>query len=444
MFKGFLKQATAVLIDLGIMVDSTDGNTEETALTIIYTYVYLSKNGATYAVPNDVNSCTGGAGGIYYKALNETDTGTLGRLGVLTHPSGALVVEDYYMVLAANIYDALMGTDVLETDVVYIAGATVAVASAQLGVNIVNWKGAVAAAMTGDAYALLGSPAGASIAADIASIPTASEIQTELEENGASVLDTLQDRLTASRALYLDELDFTLQENIDSIPTAAEIKTAIEAAGSHLALIKAVTDVESGVKAAVNALNDIAAADVWSVVTRTLTSGEAPSVSEIRTEIDSNSTQLAAIKAKTDNIPASPAAVGSEMALANDAITSAKFDESTAFPVKSADSGATQIARVGADGDTLETLSDQIDGVGASAGSGAITWTYTLTRSDNGNPIAGAAVWATTDEAGTNVVASGVTDVNGVVTFYLDAGTYYIWRQLAGYDFTNPDTEVVS
>lgn len=44
-----------------------------------------------------------------------------------------------------------------------------------------------------------------------------------------------------------------------------------------------------------------------------------------------------------------------------DLITASVFDESTAFPVKSADTGITQIARVGADGDTLETLSDQID-----------------------------------------------------------------------------------
>ena len=49
--------------------------------------------------------------------------------------------------------------------------------------------------------------------------------------------------------------------------------------------------------------------------------------------------------------------------LADDAITAGKYDESTAFPVKSADTGATQIARVGADGDTLEDLSDQIDGL---------------------------------------------------------------------------------
>jgi len=51
--------------------------------------------------------------------------------------------------------------------------------------------------------------------------------------------------------------------------------------------------------------------------------------------------------------------------LADDAITSAKFDESTAYPVKSADTGATAIARVGADSDTLETLSDEIAAVKA-------------------------------------------------------------------------------
>lgn len=53
--------------------------------------------------------------------------------------------------------------------------------------------------------------------------------------------------------------------------------------------------------------------------------------------------------------------------LADDAITASKFDESTAFPVKSADTGATAIARVGADSDTLETLSDQLDGAALEA-----------------------------------------------------------------------------
>jgi hypothetical protein len=67
------------------------------------------------------------------------------------------------------------------------------------------------------------------------------------------------------------------------------------------------------------------------------------------------------ISAYIDAAISSRAVAGDLMGLANDAITSAKFDESTAYPVKSADSGVTQIARVGADSDTLETLSDQLD-----------------------------------------------------------------------------------
>jgi len=47
--------------------------------------------------------------------------------------------------------------------------------------------------------------------------------------------------------------------------------------------------------------------------------------------------------------------------LANGAITSAVFDSATAYPLTSADAGATAVARTGADGDTLEDLSDEID-----------------------------------------------------------------------------------
>lgn len=56
-----------------------------------------------------------------------------------------------------------------------------------------------------------------------------------------------------------------------------------------------------------------------------------------------------------------PAGAGAQMALVDDAITSDKFDESTAFPLKADDSGSTYLARTGGDSDTLETLSDQVD-----------------------------------------------------------------------------------
>ncbi len=78
------------------------------------------------------------------------------------------------------------------------------------------------------------------------------------------------------------------------------------------------------------------------------------------------------------------------------------------------------------------------------AGSGGITFTYTLTSSEGGAPIPDASVWATNDAAGNNVLASGVTNTDGEVVFFLDAGTIYVWRQKAGWNFVNPDTETVA
>lgn len=80
----------------------------------------------------------------------------------------------------------------------------------------------------------------------------------------------------------------------------------------------------------------------------------------------------------------------------------------------------------------------------ATLGLGACTWVYTLTDSVTALPIEGAEVWVTTDVAGLNVVAHGYTNASGIVTFYLDAGTNYFWRQHGNYTFTNPDTEIVS
>lgn len=40
--------------------------------------------------------------------------------------------------------------------------------------------------------------------------------------------------------------------------------------------------------------------------------------------------------------------------------------------------------------------------------------------------------------------ASGTTDANGLVSFNLDPGTYYIWRSHSAYTFTDPDTETVT
>lgn len=79
-----------------------------------------------------------------------------------------------------------------------------------------------------------------------------------------------------------------------------------------------------------------------------------------------------------------------------------------------------------------------------SPGAGAIEFTYTLTSSIDSNPIVEASVWVTSDLQGTTILASGTTDINGEVVFYLDSGTIYVWRAKSGWNFDNPDTEVVS
>jgi len=78
-----------------------------------------------------------------------------------------------------------------------------------------------------------------------------------------------------------------------------------------------------------------------------------------------------------------------------------------------------------------------------------IEFTYTVTDG-GGLPIDGVYVEISTDIAGANVIWCGYTDAFGVardVNGYLprlDPGTYYFWRQLAGYIFVDPDPEVVS
>ena len=81
---------------------------------------------------------------------------------------------------------------------------------------------------------------------------------------------------------------------------------------------------------------------------------------------------------------------------------------------------------------------------------GAKEFTYTV-KDGASNPIAGVTVWISTDEAGSQIVWSGISDANGVPRDdggnkpWLDVGTVYVWKQKAGYiDDDWPDTEVVS
>ena len=118
----YLKQSTAVTLKIGPFVDDTDGKTAETGLTIAQADVRLSKNGANIIQKNEASSCTHDELGVYGCPIDATDTGTLGRLQLWVHESGALPVWHEFMVLPANVFDSLFSTDKLEVDLLQIGG----------------------------------------------------------------------------------------------------------------------------------------------------------------------------------------------------------------------------------------------------------------------------------------------------------------------------------
>ena len=108
----WLRQSTASQeMLLGPFLDSTDGNTPETELTIANTDIKLWKEGATTEANKNSGGATHIAGGRYYAVLDATDTDTLGKLEVNCHPTGALAVRREFMVVPAIIYDnMILGT----------------------------------------------------------------------------------------------------------------------------------------------------------------------------------------------------------------------------------------------------------------------------------------------------------------------------------------------
>lgn len=124
-----LKQSTSATVVIGPFVDDADGKTAETTLTLSQADIRLSKNGGAFAQKGDTNSATHMENGMYSCALNTTDTGTAGVLSVLINESGALMVRQDYMVLAADAYDALVS----DSGNGILADAATSVTSASLG-----------------------------------------------------------------------------------------------------------------------------------------------------------------------------------------------------------------------------------------------------------------------------------------------------------------------
>lgn len=111
----WLKQSTAAEIKVGPFVDSVDGVTAETGLTITQSEVLLAKGAGDFAQKNESTSLVHESNGWYRCLLDTTDTNTTGPMVLQIAESGALPVWNEFLVLPANVYDALVtGSDLLD------------------------------------------------------------------------------------------------------------------------------------------------------------------------------------------------------------------------------------------------------------------------------------------------------------------------------------------
>ena len=213
-------------------------------------------------------------------------------------------------------------------------------------------------AQTGDAYARLGAPAGASVSADVAAVK--SDTAAVLDDTGTSgvvvaaasktgyrlsstgvqdIWDALTSALTTASSigkLLVDNINATISSRLASSSytaplDAAGTRSAVGLASANLdtqltaiddyidtevAAIKAKTDL---IPASPAATSDIpSAATIADAVWDEALSGHttAGSGGKALADIDTHTdTEIAAIKAKTDNLPASPAATGDAMTL---------------------------------------------------------------------------------------------------------------------------------
>lgn len=251
----FLKQSTSVVISFGPFLDKTDGVTEETglvsALDHASTGIKLSKNGGALTIRHaTVTATTYDAYGMYRVTLDTTDTNSLGTLRVAFNEAATcLPVWQDFMVLPANIYDSLVGgSDLLDVSVTQILGTAVST-PATAGVLDVNVKNA-------------GNTAWASGAIVAGAIATGAITNAKF---AAGAIDA---------AVIADG-------SIDNATFAADVgSTAYATNKIALAADKAIAN------AALATAANLAIVD------------------------DFLDTEIAAIKAKTDNLPAAPAAVG--------------------------------------------------------------------------------------------------------------------------------------
>ncbi len=156
---------------------------------------------------------------------------------------------------------------------------------------------------------------------------------------------------------------------------------------------------------------------------------------------------IADTKRTSDLVDPSVAAIQSGLATPTNittasgvALTSAYDAAKTAAPT-AAQNATELLDHALAAHDTAGTVGAKLNDVTTLAG-GTVAHAYSVTV--GGLPLADVLVEVSTDALKQNIIRSGRTGSDGIVTFYLNVGSYYFWASKDGYDATNPDLEAVA
>jgi len=287
----FLREDTAVDVAVGPFLDSTDGITPETALSITQPDILLKKNANAWAQKSAAQTLSHESNGWYEVALSTTDTDTPGHLMLAITESGALPVWHEFTVINTQVYDSLFGAlnaDKLETDNTQWLGGTIPAVTITgvPEVDVTHWIGTAASPPT---------TAGVPEVDVILWLGTAAQGAT-----GRPQVDVELWLGAAPNALVSGRVDVTVGAMQTDVITATSIQA--DAIGSAELAATAITEIQSGL-ATSSALATVDA-----------------NISTILAAVD---TEIAAIKAITDQFTFTGGRVNTNVAAINNNTTAA-------------------------------------------------------------------------------------------------------------------------
>src|SRR5574343_491630 len=357
-----LKTNTAVRIAVGPLVDPTDGKTAETALTVtgmVVDILQMDNDGTavnrTSFSPtasggnNDMVYVTNDTVGMYDLELTAAQLNYLGNVRLVFYDVDGFLVHwiDLQLVSAAY-FDWKYGTTLPNVNVTQISGDSTAADNCELMFDGTGYAGGTTklkvdleTIKTQAVTCAGGVTVPAATLASTTNITAASGVTltatTGLGNQTANITGTITTATNLTNAPPDSSGVTTLLSRIVGTLAAG---THNAQTGDSYAIVNSGTYGNSALKTLIDTIDDFLDTEIAAILADT---------NELQTDwVNGGRLDLLidAIKAKTDTIPASPAAVGSAMTLANDSVTAAAIAADAVTEIQSGLATAAELAKV--------------------------------------------------------------------------------------------------